>query len=206
MLSYAALDKKIKALGYTRTSREVAPEEVARKTPVREGASEKVAHKPPVGQMAVSYVNEAIIGPEKNVQIVMPRRTAYITTETKDVGELLSTLDFTVTRAAIISEDTALVDVHFEQDEQATTLRLRHIVCPISSVRRISKYVAKGYSCNMIEIVKLFAEWSDRARKDGDATKGEVTPADLLKELAGELLPSGMPRNRSIALQGLYID
>ena len=48
-------------------------------------------------------------------------------------------------------------------------LNIKWIVCPISSVRRIAKYTSKGYKAKGLQVVKLFAEWSERARKKKDA-------------------------------------
>ena len=104
-----------------------------------------------------------------------------------------------VARAAIISPTRALVDVHFERDERLRSLRVRHVVCPISSVRRIAKYTAKGYRCNTVEVVKLFAEWSTRAEAEEKAEEKppppapergepEVGPTRIL-ELYGQHLP-----------------
>ena len=53
-------------------------------------------------------------------------------------------------------------------------LNIKWIVCPISSVRRIAKYTSKGYKAKGLQVVKLFAEWSERARKKKDvAAAGE---------------------------------
>merc|ERR1712228_433144 len=54
-------------------------------------------------------------------------------------------------------------DSQFLHDELKMRLVVRHIVCPISSCVRISKYESKGYSIQTRERVKLFVEWSRRA-------------------------------------------
>ena len=72
-------------------------------------------------------------------------------------------MDFTVARIVLVDENIALADADFLIDEQKRRLVIRNIVCPISGVRRVSKYTTKGYSCTSVEIVKLFAEFMDRA-------------------------------------------
>lgn len=158
------------------------------------------------GDMARTYRKPSVPKPAGHVQLVVPRRSAFMNTSAGTAAELLETLDFTVARAALLSASVALVDADFEHDERRKLLRIRHIVCPISAVRRIAKYTAKGYHCRMLEIVKLFAEWSERARAEqaapeaaggalakapDDATgqtgapqETEVTPAKLLEALS----------------------
>ena len=152
-------------------------------------------------EMARTYRKASAPAPAGFVQLVEPRTHAHMNTAAGSAAELLETLDFTVARAALLSGSTALVDADFEHDERLKLLRIRHIVCPISAVRRIAKYTAKGYNCRMLEIVKLFAEWSERARAQEaggglasgaeDATgqthapeETEVTPAMVLGILA----------------------
>ena len=122
--------------------------------------------------------------------------------------QLLSTLDFTIARAAIVTDEHALVDVDFERDERLRQIRVRHIVCPISSVRRIAKYTAKGYRCKMLEIVKLFAEWSSRAEAGATMpSEGEqagITPTQLLRLFHSGDDTEDERVNRILA--GLYVD
>ena len=125
--------------------------------------------------------------------------------------QLLSTLDFTIARAAIVTDEHALVDVDFERDERLRQIRVRHIVCPISSVRRIAKYTAKGYRCKMLEIIKLFAEWSSRAEA-GAALPSEdevgITPTQLLRLFCHSNDVGGDTEDERIdrILAGLYVD
>jgi len=129
-------------------------------------------------QMALSFEHESLAAPAKLVQLVIPRKTAHLNTSAVGAEELLSKLDFTIARAAVIGTKRALVDADFMRDEHLRLLRVRHIVCPISCVRRIAKYSAKGYRCRMLEIMKLFAEWSHRAEAETareDTTTSEST-------------------------------
>ena len=85
-------------------------------------------------------------------------------------------------------------------------LNIKWIVCPISSVRRIAKYTSKGYKAKGLQVVKLFAEWSERARKQKNVAAGENveisgTPDEILKnfsEMNGKL--------NAKFLNGLYMD
>ena len=85
-------------------------------------------------------------------------------------------------------------------------LNIKWIVCPISSVRRIAKYTSKGYKAKGLQVVKLFAEWSERARKQKNVAAGENveisgTPDEILKgfsEMNGKL--------NARFLNGLYMD
>jgi len=138
--------------------------------------------------MAVTYKHHELKesrSPAAVVQLVLPRTTAFMNTAAATVRGLLCTLDFTVVRAAIVSETRALVDVDFERDEQLRSLRVRHIVCPISSVRRIAKYTGKGYRINTVEIIKLFAEWSLRAQAE------EAEQAKRAAQRSGQLAAAG---------------
>ena len=103
------------------------------------------------------------------VQIVLPRSLKYMKVGTLSAQEQLLTLDFTISRiilthlTASIDECNALADSNFLEDELAMRLVIRHIVCPITSVKRLMKYAKKGYTCPTVDIIKLFVEWSERA-------------------------------------------
>lgn len=79
--------------------------------------------------------------------------------------EILDNFDFTVTRAAIVSSRTVLVDEAFLDDEKHKRLRLKKIHCPISSTLRCAKYSKKGYWFPPSEAIKLFIDWE---RRDND--------------------------------------
>lgn len=76
--------------------------------------------------------------------------------------EIISHFDFSCVRLFIKDHLTATCDTEFIKDEQNKRLRIKHIVCPISAVYRIGKYLKKGYTIKLIEIVKLFIDWDDR--------------------------------------------
>ena len=83
-----------------------------------------------------------------------------------------------------MSPTHCLVDPDFARDEERRLVSVRHIVCPQSSVRRIAKYVKKGYHVKLLEIVKLFAEWSERAQQVTPA--GEIGPTEVLEAYGNE--------------------
>jgi len=101
--------------------------------------------------------------PLQKVQIIRPRRTAFAVIGALIAPDQLSGLDFTVTRIVLVSSTQALADSQFLRDELQMRIVVRHIVCPISSCARISKYESKGYTIQARERVKLFVEWSRRA-------------------------------------------
>lgn len=74
---------------------------------------------------------------------------------------VIQKFDFSVARAAIIG-DKVLVDDDFEQDEKDRKLRIKHVVCPISTMYRAAKYQAKGYKFPLREMLRLFNEWQDQ--------------------------------------------
>jgi len=168
-------------------------------------------------EMAKTLVQPSLPSPLSHVQLVLPRHTAHMDTSVANVEQLLSKLDFTVARAAVVSPTLALVDEDFAEDERHRRLRIRHIVCPISSVRRMVKYGSKGYRARMLEITKLFAEWSTRASSrrlqslraeardsvQGARAAAEITPTTLL-----ELMSKGTSDAGDIEglMAGLYVD
>jgi hypothetical protein len=166
--------------------------------------------------MALTFMHPGLKSPTRFVQLVVPRKEKHMNTAATNVEELLASLDFTVSRAVIVSTGYALVDVDFERDERLRLLRVRHIVCPISSVRRIAKYTTKGYRCRMLEIIKLFAEWSRRAEANPDRIQldapKEVTPTQLLEMFSRrargvlEAEVADQAEDVSAIILGLYVD
>eukprot|EP00750_Incisomonas_marina_P032118 INCI8890.1.p1 GENE.INCI8890.1~~INCI8890.1.p1 ORF type:complete len:421 (-),score=59.21 INCI8890.1:182-1333(-) len=72
----------------------------------------------------------------------------------------------------------ALVDEHFLRDEAAKRLIIKHVVCPLGSVKRIAKYSQKGYHCPMETIGELYSEWTHRLLAPGS------TPSPAAKTVA----------------------
>lgn len=121
--------------------------------------------------------------PLAKVQIVRPRVGAFASVGAPSAREQLSGLDFTVSRIVLLDAVSALADPHFLADEQQQRLVIRHIVCPVGSCRRISKYEAKGYKIAARERVKLFAEWSRRS-VEASPDLPAMSPAEMLEEFA----------------------
>jgi hypothetical protein len=99
--------------------------------------------------------------PRMTVDVVRPRISQYLRTQGTP-EEVITYFDFTVARAALLSDGNALVDVLFEDDLKTRTLRIQHVVCPIGSVRRVNKYLNKGYTISNKELIKLFIEYRSR--------------------------------------------
>ncbi len=96
------------------------------------------------------------------VQLIKPMKEFRVVTQ-GSVEEILNNFDFTIVRAAIISETEALVDKDFIEDEKHKVLKLRNIHCPVSSMFRCMKYYKKGYWMNPVEAIKLFMDWEQRS-------------------------------------------
>lgn len=79
------------------------------------------------------------------------------------IDDILTNFDFTVTRAALISENVGYVDEDFIRDEREQNLIIKNIHCPISSSLRFIKYARKGYKATSFEIYKLFLDWDNRS-------------------------------------------
>jgi hypothetical protein len=130
-----------------------------------------------------------------NLQVVLPRKGIYIRTYAGTPEELAAHLDFSVSRAVLVSHSEAIVDADFMADEVAMRLNIKHIVCPVSSIHRLTKYSRKGYKANALQSVKLLAEWSARAKIDH---KGEIAPVDVLAAFSND-----GPMSAQVAL-GIY--
>jgi len=117
--------------------------------------------------------------PLELVQIVRPRPAAFAIVGALSAADQLAGLDFTVTRIILVNKAKALADPRFLLDELQRRLVIRHIVCPISSCSRISKYESKGYTIRARERVKLFVEWSRRAIEE-PPTEPAMMPTKIL--------------------------
>jgi hypothetical protein len=96
-----------------------------------------------VTPMSIDLINDEFPLPIKFVQLVKPRNTKYMTVGVENAEEQLKTLDFSVTRIVLtdLSAEggTALADPNFLSDEYCQRLVIKHIVCPIASVKRLMK-------------------------------------------------------------------
>lgn len=94
---------------------------------------------------------------------------------------VIEKFDFSVARAVIVG-DKVLVDPDFEQDEQDRKLRVKFVVCPISTMYRAAKYQAKGYKFPLREMLRLFNEWQDR----DDAYRAKILELGMADKLTAE--------------------
>ena len=98
----------------------------------------------------------------KTIQLIKPREQHAVVTMGK-IETILENFDFTITRAAIMTPKTVLVDEDFDKHERKRKLVIKNIHCPISSLFRVIKYVKKGYRFSMQESLKLFLDWEQRS-------------------------------------------
>ena len=154
------------------------------------------------GRLASTWMNATWKRP---VQVVLPRTEKHLCSCSENPEDILQKLDFSVCRALLLSPMEALVDVDFLKDEIGMRLSIKHIVCPLTSVRRIAKYTAKGYKISMGEILKLFAEWSERATETETETAAEVTPTQILQMFTGDETEFAMKVSDDL-LSALYMD
>lgn len=112
---------------------------------------------------AITFVrsDKGLLAFTPEIQLVKPVSAFKIHT-VGSTQEILSNFDFTVARAAIISRETALVDVDFLKDEEHRNLSLRNIHCPISSTLRCLKYAKRGYRIHPFDVLPLFLDWDSR--------------------------------------------
>jgi hypothetical protein len=130
---------------------------------------------------------------ETTIDLVVPRKGEYLCTFGTP-EEVISFFDFTVARAALLSNNEALVDVRFEDDIKSRILHIENIVCPLMAGRRIFKYLNKGYQITTKETLKLFLEFEKRQMSTGRVVQLLQSTTTLTESEANELLT------------GLYID
>lgn len=117
------------------------------------------------------------------VDAVRPREAEHLKTFGSQ-AEVIANFDFTVCRGALTHDDIALIDPEMVKHAKEKRLVVRHIVCPLSSVKRIAKYAMKGYTVATSEVYKLFSAWTERTAHaravsellDLVATGTELTP------------------------------
>lgn len=95
------------------------------------------------------------------VNLVKPRNEGFLQT-LGTVEQILENFDFTVVRAAIISDTEVLVDKDFLEDDPVKRIRIKTIHCPFGSTYRLSKYIGRGFKSSLSEMLKLFLDWEGR--------------------------------------------
>lgn len=120
-----------------------------------------------------------------SLQLIKPVEEGNLVT-VGDPETIMSTYDFTVCKAAIISSTLCLVDERFSVDEAKKFLRIRKMGNPLSTLNRVIKYTKKGYSTNNFQLMKILKEWdahkesfkSDLEQLVVKQDKGELVEAD----------------------------
>lgn len=125
----------------------------------------QMGYKPFESAVASSYYFES--GPLKGaikLQVIKPINAgAIVASGTMD--DIINSFDFTVVRIGIPANSTlsfAWADDDFLQDELHKNIRIKNIHCPISAIKRIAKYVNKGYTIKPFELLKLYEDWDKR--------------------------------------------
>ncbi len=116
------------------------------------------------------------------IDLIKPRHDRWMKTF-GTVEEVISAFDFTVCRAAMIDSMTILADEDFEEDVESRTLRIKNIVCPISTVKRVAKYGKYGYSIKASQVIKLFTEWENRPEEERTTLSQLLQKSEEGKEL-----------------------
>lgn len=93
-----------------------------------------------------------------DVQLIKPRDSKSAITYGLPT-DIVGSFDFTVATAFLKNESVAVVDKRFHRDEKAKKLVIKNIVCPVSTLYRIGKYIRKGYRISLFEYIKLLEYW-----------------------------------------------
>lgn len=101
-----------------------------------------------------------------NIQLIKPRESAFVKTYGQPI-EVISKFDFTVARSYTLDGKTfQWIDEEFEQDLISKNLRIKNIVCPISTLKRVIKYCKRGYFIKTRSIIQLFSHFKDMKVED----------------------------------------
>jgi len=126
----------------------------------KEEYSLEVKHENDVS-VTFSKVTEGKLQFTPTIQIIKPVAKGAVVA-VGDIETILDNFDFSVVRIGLVSKTEAMADIDFLEDEEKSTLRLKNIHCPVSSMLRCMKYARKGYWMRAIETLKLFKDWEDR--------------------------------------------
>lgn len=96
------------------------------------------------------------------LQLIRPVNAGAIVAQ-GSLEEIIQSFDFTVVRIGLSDLDFAVADRDFIKDEMAKRLTIKNIHCPISTIKRIAKYTAKGYAIAPFELLKLYDNWDARS-------------------------------------------
>lgn len=79
------------------------------------------------------------------------------------VEDILDSFDFANGAAALLGNQLALVHPLFWEAEEHDMLRIVAIDDPVRCLKRVMKYVRKGYDVPYTELARLFLEWDRRS-------------------------------------------
>lgn len=98
-----------------------------------------------------------------NVQLIRPPRedTVLPLRIHQHVCNLLDWFDMSIAKGALKSHDVAIVHTDLIDDDRNKEIHLHRVTCPVSTFRRVVKYMNKGYKMSVTEMVRLFASWED---------------------------------------------
>lgn len=95
------------------------------------------------------------------LQVITPINNGAIVAE-GTTRQIIESFDFTCVRIGLVTPWLAIADDDFLKDEMDKKLVIKNIHCPISSIKRISKYLSRGYKIAPFELLKLYKDWDDR--------------------------------------------
>lgn len=120
------------------------------------------------------------------IQLIKPLNEGHVLLSSENVEDILNNFDFTIARAAITNETLknleGIADKDFPRDDSKKTLTVKNIHCPIAQIYRISKYMEKGYWCNIKTIIQVFEDWIGR----DDSYKSKILTAIMKTEPSKE--------------------
>lgn len=91
------------------------------------------------------------------IQIINP------TVMVGDPWSIISRFDFTIAIAALLTNMVGIAHKDFEDHEYKQVLVVNYIQCPIGNSRRMHKYLKKGYSISIKEMIKFFLDWEAKS-------------------------------------------
>jgi hypothetical protein len=103
------------------------------------------------------------IDEETKIQIIKPDNKGAMVV-TGNLENILKNFDFTVCKAGLLDINSAMVDDNFVRDELTNSLVITNIHCPIGQMKRIAKYVKKGYRISPDETFKVLLDWDSRSK------------------------------------------
>ena len=98
----------------------------------------------------------------QRIQVIKPRKEGRIVSS-GTLEQIIDGFDFTCIRIGLNDLHSAQADDDFVQDEMRKRLVIKKIHCPIAMIKRLAKYVNKGYRVSPTETFKLFIEWDARS-------------------------------------------